>query len=132
MALTAKVTMYHALFVTVWSPLMRRLSFLLLCGFAAAPAFAQAPQGNLAVTSYNQNLALVQGTRQIDLPAGRSRQEFPNVSGQISPETVTLSAQGVGIVEQNFDFDLLSPSKLMEKAVGEEITLLRTNPATGA
>src|SRR5687768_5819283 len=112
---------------------MRRL-LLLSAGISilAAPAAAQPEPGNLAITIYNQNLALVQDTRQLDLPAGRSRQEFPNVSGQISPETVTLSAQGVGIVEQNFDFDLLSPSKLMEKAVGEEITLLRTNPATGA
>ncbi len=112
---------------------MRRL-LLLSAGVAvlSGPAAAQPQPGNLAVTIYNQNLALVQDTRQLELPAGRSRQEFPNVSGQISPETVTLSGQGVGIVEQNFDFDLLSPSKLMEKAVGEEITLLRTNPATGA
>src|SRR3546814_7899558 len=66
------------------------------------------------------------------IPSGRSRQEFPNVSGQISPETVTLNAPDVAIVEQNFDFDLLSPSKLMEKAVGEMITLVRTNPASGA
>ena len=112
---------------------MRSLLFL-SAGLAilSAPAAAQPEQSNLAVTIYNQNLALVQDTRQLTLPAGRSRQEFPNVSGQISPETVTLSGQGVGIVEQNFDFDLLSPSKLMEKAVGEEITLLRTNPATGA
>lgn len=111
---------------------MRRL--LLSAGLAAfaAAAAAQPQPGSLAVTIYNHNLALVQDTRQIELPAGRSRQEFPNVSGQISPETVTLSGEGIGIVEQNFDFDLLSPSKLMEKAVGEEITLLRTNPATGA
>jgi len=111
---------------------MRRLLLLSSALAVTAPASAQPEPGNLAVTIYNQNLALVQDTRQLDLPAGRSRQEFPNVSGQISPETVTLSGQGVGIVEQNFDFDLLSPSKLMEKAVGEEITLLRTNPATGA
>ena len=98
------------------------------------PALGSAPPERAisSVTIYNHNLALVQDTRQLDLPAGRSRQEFPNVSGQISPETVTLSADGVGIVEQNFDFDLLSPSKLMEKAVGETITLVRTNPATGA
>jgi hypothetical protein len=110
-----------------------RSSFLMLATAFAAPAAAQtnAP-GNLAVTIYNDDLALVQDTRQLNLPAGRSRQEFPGVSGRISPETVTLSGAGVGIVEQNFDFDLLSPSKLMEKAVGEEVTLLRTNPGTGA
>jgi hypothetical protein len=110
---------------------MRR-PILMLSACLAAPAFGQAPQSDLKVTVYNQNLALVQDTRQLSLPAGRSRQEFPNVSGQISAETVTLSGADVGIIEQNFDFDLLSPSKLMEKAVGETITLVRTNPATGA
>jgi hypothetical protein len=110
---------------------MRR-PILLLCAFLPAPAFAQAAQGDLKVTVYNQNLALVQDTRRLSLPAGRSRQEFPNVSGQISAETVTLSGSDIGVIEQNFDFDLLSPSKLMEKAVGETITLVRTNPATGA
>ena len=97
-----------------------------------AAALAQGQPANLAITIYNDNLALVQDTRQLNLPSGRSRQEFPNVSGQIQPETVTLGASDVSIVEQNFDYDLLSPAKLMEKAVGEEITLVRTNPATGA
>ena len=106
---------------------------LLLAAAFAAPAAAQnAAPANLAVTIYNNDLALVEDTREVDLPAGRVRQEFPGVSGRISPETVSLSGRDVGIVEQNFDFDLLSPSKLMEKAVGEEVTLLRTNPATGA
>jgi hypothetical protein len=109
---------------------MRRL-FLLLSVSLAVPAFAQSGQGDVSVTVYNQNLALVQDTRQINLPAGRSRQEFANVSGQISPETVTLSGSDIAVIEQNFDFDLLSPSKLMEKAVGETVTLVRTNPATG-
>jgi hypothetical protein len=113
---------------------------ILLSTFLAAPALAQISaeipppsqnaQGDVAVTIYNNNLALVQDTRQINLPAGRSRQEFPDVSAQIRSETVTLTG-GVGIVEQNFDFDLLSPQALMQKAVGETITLVRTNPATG-
>jgi hypothetical protein len=112
---------------------VRHILLLSAC-LAALPAaaFAQAGPGNLSLTIYNDDLALVQDTRQIDLPAGRTRQEFPGVSGRISPETVTLSGEGIGIVEQNFDFDLLSPSKLMEKAVGEDVTLIRTNPATGA
>ena len=96
------------------------------------PPPSQSAQGDVAVTIYNNNLALVQDTRQLNLPAGRSRQEFPDVSAQIRPETVTLTGSGVGIVEQNFDFDLLSPQALMQKAVGETITLVRTNPATGA
>ncbi len=96
------------------------------------PAEAASAQGDVAITIYNSNLALVQDVRQLSLPQGRSRQEFPDVSAQIRPETVTLSGEGFGIVEQNFDYDLLSPSALMEKAVGQQITLLRTNPATGA
>ncbi|WP_332812786.1 DUF4139 domain-containing protein [Sphingomonas sp.] len=124
---------------------MRNL--LLLSAVLAAPALAQSghgsrsaqsaqgpetAQGNVAVTIYNDNLALVQDHREINLRQGRSRQEFPDVSGQIRPETVTLNGEGIEIVEQNFDFDLLSPQKLMEKAVGQTITIVRTNPATGA
>ena len=120
---------------------MRYVAGLLL--MASVPALAQAvddgaasagrtQQGEVAVTIYNNNLALVQDRREIALRAGRSRQEFPDVSAQIRPETVSLSGNGIGIVEQNFDFDLLSPAALMQKAVGETITLVRTNPATGA
>lgn len=117
---------------------MKRRTFCFISLALALPnlASAQTPppttaQGDVAVTIYN-SVALVQDVRQLTLPQGRSRQEFPDVSAQIRPETVTLSGQGFGIIEQNFDYDLLSPSALMEKAVGQEVTLLRTNPATGA
>jgi hypothetical protein len=99
-------------------------------GQTAAPG--QTAQGDVAVTIYNDNLALVQDIRQLAIPAGRSRQEFRDVSGQIRPETVSFAAPDTSIVEQNFDFDLLSPSKLMEKAVGKTVTIVRVNPATGA
>ena len=108
-----------------------------LCG--AAPLFAQGQlptpgqtaQGDVAVTIYNNDRALVEDKRVLNLPAGRSRQEFRDVSAQIQPETVTLNGRGVGIVEQNFDFDLLTPAALMQNAVGQEVTLVRVNPATG-
>ncbi len=123
-----------------------RMPLLLAMGSTlAAPVFAQTPaptsvaipgeataQGDIAVTIYNNGQALVQDTRRMNLPAGRSKQEFPDVSAQIRAETVTLSGPGIGIVEQNFDYDLLTPAKLMEKAVGQTVTLLRTNTATGA
>src|SRR5688572_10739405 len=114
-------------------------SWLLLSALLASSALAQnqiplpsqTAQGEVAVTIYNNGQALVQDRRQIDIAAGRSRQEFPDVSAQIRSETVTLTGPGIGIVEQNFDFDLLSPQALMQKAVGETITIVRTNPATG-
>lgn len=118
---------------------MRTISLIALAALASTSVIALAQevpaaktaQGDVAVTIY-ENLALVQDTRQVSLPNGRSRQEFADVSAQIRPETVTLSGDGFGIIEQNFDYDLLSPAALMEKAVGQQITLLRTNPATGA
>lgn len=113
---------------------MRFVLLAIASGALCSPAAvsAQNAQGDLSLTIYNNNLALVQDVRQVSLPAGQSRQEFPDVSAQIRPETVTLSGDGFGIVEQNFDYDLLSPGALMEKAVGQTVTLLRTNPATGA
>ncbi|MET0364283.1 MAG: DUF4139 domain-containing protein, partial [Sphingobium sp.] len=101
---------------------------------AAALAQSDTPsaQGDLSVTIYNSGRSLVSDTRQIAFTAGRQRIEFPDVSARIEPVTATLSGSGIGIVEQNFDFDLLTPGKLMEKAVGRTVTILRTNPATGA
>ena len=89
-------------------------------------------QGDVTLTIYNGGTTLVQDKRVLTLPKGRSKQEFPDVSAVIRPETVTLSGGNIAIVEQNFDYDLLTPAKLMEKAVGEEVTLVRMNPATGA
>jgi hypothetical protein len=97
-----------------------------------AMAAAQSAQGDVSVTIYNNDRALIQDTRRINFPAGRSRQEFPDVSAQIQPETVTLTAADTGIIEQNFDYDLLTPAKLLDKAVGQTVTVVRVNPATGA
>ncbi|OAN65447.1 DUF4139 domain-containing protein [Sphingomonas sp. TDK1] len=117
---------------------MRRAVWLFAAMWPCAAQAQQLPtpdktaQGDLAVTIYQNGQSLVQDVRTLDLAAGRTRQEFADVSAQIRPETVTLSGPGIGIVEQNFDFDLLTPTKLMEKAVGSVVTLVRTNPATGA
>lgn len=98
----------------------------------ADPATAGTAQGEVSVTIYNNDLALVQDKRTLSLAGGRTRQDFPDVSAAIRPETVTLSGSGIGVVEQNFDFDLLSPEKLMEKAVGRTITIIRTDPVSKA
>src|ERR1700720_2121846 len=102
----------------------------LLCASPGVPAMAA--DRTVSVTIYNDDLALVQDRRDIEIKGGRQRIEFQDVSAQIRPETASLAAADISIVEQNFDFDLLTPAKLMEKAVGQEITIVRVNPATGA
>ena len=110
----------------------------LAAGVFSAPVIAQSDptaesaQGDVSVTIYNNGQALVQDVRQLNIASGRSRIPFPDVSAQIRPETLSFSAPDTAIIEQNFDFDLLTPGKLMEKAIGQTVTLLRTNPATGA
>ncbi|HEX3912156.1 MAG TPA: DUF4139 domain-containing protein [Steroidobacteraceae bacterium] len=111
---------------------MRELLICIGCvaSLLLSPAFAA--DRVLSVTIYNDDLALIQDQRDIEVKDGRQRIEFQDVSAQIRPETVSLSAPNISIVEQNFDFDLLTPAKLMEKAVGHEVTIVRVNPATGA
>lgn len=110
---------------------VRPLAAAIIAVLVAAPGMA-ADSSNLALTIYNNDLALVQDVRSLDLNGGRSRLEFKDVSASIRPETVALAAQGVSIVEQNFDFDLLTPDKLMEKAVGQQVQIVRINPGNGA
>jgi len=98
---------------------------------ANQPPGAGTAQGDLSLTIYTNDLALVQDVRRLDLPSGRARQDFADVSAAIRPETVGLSAPDATVVEQNFDYDLLSPTSLMQKSVGDMITLIRTTPMTG-
>ena len=93
----------------------------------AAPVFAD----ELSMTIYGDGRALVEDARDISFKNGTQVIELPGVSSQIQAETATFVASGVGINEQNFDFDLLSPEKLMEKAVGTYVEIIRTNPGTG-
>jgi hypothetical protein len=94
-------------------------------------SLAGAAERSLSVTIYAEDLALVQDRRDIEVKSGRQRIEFQDVSAQIRPETASLTASDISIVEQNFDFDLLTPAKLMEKAVGHTVTIVRVSPATG-
>ena len=87
-----------------------------------------------AITVYNDNLALVKERRKLNLPAGLVRLSLREVSGQLRPETALLravSGSPIALVEQNFDFDLLTPAKLLEKYVGHEVTVLSPHPTTG-
>src|SRR6266446_1067975 len=93
-------------------------------------------QQSVAITIYNENLALVKDTRRVTLEAGPNRLALREVSGRMRPETAqlrSLSQPGaLTLIEQNFDFDLLTPAKLLEKYVGRTVRVVKTHPTTGA
>ena len=92
-------------------------------------------QKEVAVTIYNDNLALIKDARRVKLDRDFNKLAWREVSAQIRPETALLrnltNPDGFRLQEQNFDFDLLTPQKLLEKYLNKEVTVIRTNPATG-
>ena len=92
----------------------------------------QKDQRALAVTIYNSDLALVKDQRMVSLPKGDARLAFQEVSQMIRPETALLrdltESRGYWVAEQNFDFDLLTPEKLLEKYVGRQVTIVHQRP----
>lgn len=92
-------------------------------------------QKSVAVTIYNENLALIKDLRSIVLDKGLNQLAFRGVSAKMRPETALLrslsNANSFNIIEQNFDFDLLTPQKLLEKYTGRNIRMATINPATG-
>jgi hypothetical protein len=105
---------------------------------AKTPALSttEKDQVDLAVTVYNSNLALVRDVRQIHLSAGVFALHFEDVAASINPATVhfrSLSEPSkLSVVEQNYEYDLLEPSKLLQKYVGHEVTLVRAEKDAGS
>lgn len=92
-------------------------------------------QQSVAVTIYNQDLALVKDTRKVSIKAGLNSLALRDVSAQMRPETALLRSinapDNLKLLEQNFDFDLLTPQKMLEKYVGKTVGIVKVNPATG-
>jgi hypothetical protein len=93
-------------------------------------ASSLADQTELAVTVYNSNIALVRDVRQLNLPSGVFRLKFMDIAATVNPATVHFrsltDAAKLAVVEQNYEYDLLEPAKLLHKYVGKEITLERS------
>jgi hypothetical protein len=124
---------------TLLPPLIVGL-FAASCSSWAAPrdevVSTASDQQGVAVTIYNDDLALVKDTRRVRLARDASLLAWREVSARMRPETAQLrnlsNPDGFRLLEQNFDFDLLTPEKLLEKYIGREIAVIRVNPATGA
>src|SRR5438093_9179777 len=100
---------------------------------AAQLAVGRDAQKDVMVTIYNGNLGLVKDVRETRLPTGLHETEFTDVAAQIDPTTVHLKSltdpAGLKILEQNYEYDLLSSQKLMEKYVGRKVRLYQGSGA---
>ncbi len=91
-------------------------------------------QTGVAVTIYNVNLGLVKDVREISLGTGTSALRFMDVAARIIPASVYIRSlkdpASLSILEQNYEYDLLNPGKLLDKYVGREVKLYTMNPYT--
>lgn len=125
---------------------------------AAQPAWSQAPvaepapvtaspASDIAVTVYRdpgrragqsidrnwpQGFALITERRTVTLPAGRSTVRFEGVAGGIVPVSAIVTGLPGGTIEKNRDARILSPAALVDGSLGRQVTLRRTDRATGA
>src|SRR5580700_1935924 len=92
-------------------------------------------QTDLNVTVYNSNIALVRDVRNLTLPSGTFRLKFMDIAATVNPATVHFRSLNepdkLGVIEQNYEYDLLEPAKLLHKYVGKEVTLVRTYQDSG-
>src|SRR5579864_2911197 len=92
-------------------------------------------QTDLNVTVYNSNIALVRDVRNLMLPSGTFRLKFMDIAATVNPATVHFRSltdpDKLGVIEQNYEYDLLEPAKLLHKYVGKEVTLVRSYQDNG-
>ncbi len=115
---------------------------ILAAALAAAPAAATAAEGprfasraaereQVTLTVYNENLGLVREVRAVTLAEGEVALELGDVAASIRPETVHVrsldAAADLHVLEQSYQYDLLSPQKLLEKYVGRRVVVTRWN-----
>jgi len=119
--------------LTIWTTLISFL-FSTQVGFGAPLTSTVKDQQDMAVTIYNSNLGLVKDTRSIDFKPGIHELKFMDVAAKIDPTTVhiksLISGSSLNVLEQNYEYDLLSPQKLLEKFVGQNVQLATINAET--
>jgi len=97
---------------------------------AGGPSTTLNDQTDLSVTVYNSNIALVRDVRNLSLPSGVFRLKLMDIAATINPATVHFRSLNepdkLGVLEQNYEYDLLEPAKLLHKYVGKEVTLVRS------
>lgn len=109
------------------------LSLLSISSAASAveKAVGENDKQSLDISIYNQNLALVKDVRKVALQQGTNDIAFEGVASRIKPETALLFSDGLKVLEQNYDYDLLTANNIIDKSVGSTVKTVIMNPTTG-
>ena len=103
---------------------------------SGGPSTSLNDQTDLSVTVYNSNIALVRDVRGLLLPSGLFRLKLMDIAATVNPATVHFRSLNepdkLGVLEQNYEYDLLEPAKLLNKYVGKEVTLVRSVMENGS
>ena len=93
-------------------------------------------QAELSITVYNSDIALIRDVRNLQLARGTANLRFMDIAATVNPATVHFRSltepQQVSVHEQNYEYDLLEPDKLLRKYVGREVTLMRNRTENGS
>jgi hypothetical protein len=94
---------------------------------AEAEQSTLADQREVAVTVYNEDLGLVREVRAVKLEPGARELSFADVAAGIDPTSVSLRSltapRELSVLEQNYEYDLLTPHKLLDKYVGQRVEI---------
>lgn len=109
------------------------LTAVLLCVSAEAQNIIYSPKADeTSLTIYPKNIAMISEVRKVDLPAGRSTIRILGVSDKMVAQTALLqSFEGIRL-ENNFDSDLISKGAILNKSIGQTISIQRVNLQTGS
>lgn len=115
-----------------------KLFLLALCTTTVfiSPALAEInigteAQKNLNIVIYNSDRALIKDQRTVNVQKGVNKIAFAGISAQIIPESVLMSGNDIRFLENNFNYDVLSYESLLEKSIGDMVTIEYVNPKTG-
>lgn len=95
---------------------------------------AQEVEPGIELTVYNQNVGLVKEVRTLDLEAGDNVVRFTDVAAMIEPTSVNVVSltdpEGMAVLEQNYEYDLVNSSRLLQRYIDQEITVRTTEGTT--
>ena len=110
---------------------MKKLAVVMALLTLAVPAFT-APD-SVALTVYNDNFALVRENRTVKLDKGITSLNIEDVASAIDPTSILFKSltapNGVSILEQNYQFDLISPESILNKSIGQRVTFTNYDQA---